>query len=68
MITYLVIGILIFTLTGYSAWTRDPEKMNSDFRNPFWWIVTFGCVLVWPIIVGWAIYDVIKLTKNGEES
>lgn len=67
MFTYLFIGIIIFTFTSMRMAVRDREAMKSNVRDPMWWCATLGCVMIWPVIVAWAIYDVIRLFKKEVE-
>lgn len=64
MITYFIIGIVIFTYTTISMLVRGEHTAKDMFGEPAWWVATSICVIFWPVIVLWAIYDAIKELKE----
>ena len=64
MITYFIIGTVLFTFTSIRMAIRDIEKMKSNIRNPLWWVATVACVIFWPLVLGWAIYDGVRIIKD----
>lgn len=64
MILYLTIGAALFTFTSVRMAIRDIAKMKRNIRNPLWWIATIACVIFWPLVLGWAIYDGIQIIKD----
>ena len=67
MIIYFIIGVIIFTLTSISMLVRGKYTAKSMFLEPAYWIATTLCVIFWPIVVGWGIYDGIQLLRKNEE-
>lgn len=60
-IVYLMIGLVMFTYTSLRIARKDPERMKNNIREWIWWAATLVCVLVWPVILAWAIYDAIRV-------
>ena len=67
MIIYFTIGVIIFACTSISMLVRKAETVESMFLEPAYWIATIICVIIWPVIVGWGIYDLIQLVKQSKE-
>ena len=63
---YFIIGIIIFTWTG----SRLVLKNKDYIKQPLFWVSTALCVIIWPVIIAWVIYDLIRMFVglNGEES
>jgi hypothetical protein len=64
MIGYLIIGSIITLISCVGQAIMESEKFNSDVRNWLWWIVTVGCIILWPVIV---LSCIIRIVKTGEE-
>lgn len=64
VLTYIIIGLIIFTSTSISIAQRDLNKFKKDVKTWQWWAAYVACVIFWPVIVMWAIYDGIKLIQE----
>ena len=69
MLAYLIIGIALITYCHISRAIREFEDLKRDILEyPICWLIsTILCVLLWPVIVAWAVYDAIKMIKTEEE-
>lgn len=64
MIIYIIIGIIIFGFTTSSMVRKGKHIVKEILLEPAYWIGTAICVIFWPIIIVWALYDGIKLYKD----
>lgn len=69
MLTYLVIGIAVLTYCHISRAIREFKDFKKDILEyPICWLIsTIICIMLWPVLVAWAIYDAIKMLKTEEE-
>ena len=66
MITYIIIGIMLITWTTSRQVTKREDYLESMFCSAAWWAATIVCVLLWPLLVAWAVHDAIKeLEEEG---
>lgn len=68
MFVYFIIGIIIITFTIYRTAVKDVKTYRSNFLKPEWWIAAILCVVVWPVLVLWAIIDIVLIINMGKES
>lgn len=64
-VIYLIVGISLLTYSGLSQARKYPERMKNKFRDWVWWLVTIGCVVAWPVLLGSAIVDIVRILKDG---
>ena len=69
MLTYLIIGMAVITFCIISRAIREFKDLKKDILEyPICWsISTLLCIMLWPILVAWAVYDAIKMLKTEEE-
>ena len=62
VITYLIMGIVLFILTSEKRAKRDPEtaSMEANLRNPCWWIAMVIWVFTYPVWIIVADYEDLK--------
>lgn len=64
---YLIIGVCLLTYTSISQAIRHADRFKSDIKEWLWWVTTVGCALLWPVLLGSAVYDIIKeIHKEGD--
>lgn len=70
MLIYLIIGIAVMTYCHISRALREFENMRKDIQEyPICWLIsTLLCILLWPVLIVWAMYDAINMVKTEEES
>ena len=68
MYVYFIIGIIIITFTSYRMAVKDAKTFRSNLLKPTWWIATIACVVFWPVLVLWAIIDIVLIINMGKES
>ena len=68
MLTYLIIGIALLTYCHISRAMREFEDFKKDILEyPICWLIsTLLCIMLWPVIVVWAVYDAIKMVQEEE--
>ena len=66
MIIYFIIGIMLITWTTTRQVAKCENPVESMFSQASWWAATIVCVIFWPLLVMWAIYDAYKEIKMGE--
>lgn len=54
---YFIVGIIIFTWTGL----RIVAKNSEAIKQPYFWLGTLVSIIIWPVIVAWTIYDIIRM-------
>ena len=63
-VVYFMIGAALLTYCSVSQYNRDKEDfIKTKFLNWIWWVATLVCVLLWPLLVSWAIIDAIRETR-----
>ena len=69
MLTYLVIGIAVLTYCHISRAISEFKDFKKDIlKYPICWLIsTIICIMLWPVLVAWAVYDAIKILKTEEE-
>lgn len=61
IVIYFIVGMALITYTSVSQYKRNREEfMETKFRSWIWWVVTVGCVLLWPVLVASCIPDIIR--------
>lgn len=70
MLIYLFIGIALMTYCNISLAMEDFKDYKKDIlKYPICWLIsTVLCILLWPVLVVWAVYDTIKMLSTEEES
>lgn len=61
VVAYFVIGVILIGWTTYRQAVDDKEQFKVDSRNPLFWLVGIGCVILWPILVASAIYKIVRI-------
>ena len=56
---YFIIGIIMFTFSGARIVAEDEEYI----KKPHFWIITGLLIIIWPIVVALAIYNVHNNTR-----
>lgn len=70
MLIYLIIGIALMIYCHVSLAIEDFKEFKKDILEyPICWCIsTLLCILLWPVLVVWAVYDTIKMLSTKEES
>ena len=70
MLIYLIIGIALMTYCNVSLAMEDFKDFKKNILEyPICWLIsTVLCILLWPVLVVWAVYDTIKTLSTEEES
>jgi hypothetical protein len=59
-VSYFTIGIALLTYSSVRQYKREKgEFIRNKLRSWFWWVVTLGCVVLWPVLVASVVCDVI---------
>ena len=68
MLIYLIIGICLLTYSNISQAKENFEKWKKDILEypGCWCVATILCILLWPILILWALYDAIKMVQEEE--
>lgn len=65
MAIYFIIGIMLITWTTTRQVTKNRDYMfNYAFKQASWWFASIVCVIFWPLLVAWALYDAIRESKE----
>lgn len=67
MILTIIIGVIMFVWTNIRLGARSIEAAMSNLHKPMVWIGTFVCTLFWPIVILWALWEIIRVFKNEIE-
>lgn len=54
---YVMIGGLLVSETCRQMEIENPEEMERNYRDPWWWIGPILCFIGWPVIFVWAWID-----------
>ena len=65
---YIIIGTALLTYTSVCQWKRDKEYVKVNLRTPLWWVITFMCALLWPVLLLSTIYDAVRMVIRWKES
>lgn len=61
IVIYFIIGTALLTYSSVRQYQRDREDfMKTKFHYWLWWVVTLGCVLLWPVLLASCIPDIVR--------
>ena len=63
-IVYLIIGVGLLTYSSVRQAMKEQDFVEVKLKSLPWWIATFLCVIFWPVLLGCAIYDAVKIIKE----
>lgn len=64
MITYIIIGLIIIIYSSIRLLVKGVYTVEEMLCTPDHWLAIFICVVLWPGLVAWALYDAIKEVKE----
>ena len=71
IIIYFIIGIVLLTFSSVLQYQSDKDEfIKTKFRFWLWWVVTIGCILLWPVLLVSSLYDAIRIIRDiyGQDS
>lgn len=64
LIVYLIIGVGLLTYSSVRQAMDEQDFVEVKLKSALWWIATLLCVIFWPVLLGWAIYDAVKIIEE----
>ena len=64
LIVYLIIGVGLLTYSSIRQAMKEQDFVEVKLKSLFWWVATILCVIFWPVLLGGAIYDAVKIIKE----
>lgn len=63
---YFIIGIVMFTCTTVMMAVKDKERWKAARRDPNFYVATVICMIFWPVMIVWTIYDLIRFFTSDK--